>query len=419
MKQQSNLYRESAIKQSIMPDDGVALHLKALPFRTYTYFVCLFCALAVVFLVLGEYRVTESVPGILLPDSGTSKVYAAGTGVLKDLRVTEGNIVTEGESLFSVYNPKTINKFENYTDALIKEIKEKISLSLREKNVKSNLSSFEEQRIKLQIGALNEKLRGLTTQVNNELKHHQILADEVQILEAALKSANGVTSKFLYQQKERERLVAFSNFLANQVDVDHTKNQIKELELELNRIPMMKSLNDIEIEQQISQLNQQLIQLRVTKEHQIKSPIDGVVTAILLKEGDYVTNSTPVMTILQKDSNLSAELYVSSQASGFIELNQTVLIKYRAFPYQKFGVHRGEITEISETIIDPRELSVPLILPEATYRVKVKLDSQTVQSFGNDVRLKAGMLIDAEIVRDKRSILQWLLEPLYSIGGSN
>ena len=64
-------------------------------------------------------------------------------------------------------------------------------------------------------------------------------------------------------------------------------------------------------------------------------------------------------------------------------------------------------------------MKVPLALPEATYRVRVKLDKQTVRSFGNDVELRSGMLVDAEIVRDRRPILEWVLEPLYSIRGKS
>ena len=51
------------------------------------------------------------------------------------------------------------------------------------------------------------------------------------------------------------------------------------------------------------------------------------------------------------------------------------------------------------------------------YRVTARLDSAAVQAFGQQIALKSGMTLSADIRLSQRSLLQWLLEPLYSLRG--
>ena len=45
------------------------------------------------------------------------------------------------------------------------------------------------------------------------------------------------------------------------------------------------------------------------------------------------------------------------------------------------------------------------------------LDQQFVKAYGQDLRLQAGMLVDADIWLDRRRLYEWVLEPLYSVLG--
>lgn len=56
---------------------------------------------------------------------------------------------------------------------------------------------------------------------------------------------------------------------------------------------------------------------------------------------------------LPGDGRLEAELLVSSRAIGFIEPGDRVLLRYQAYPYQKFGHHLGEVARISRSALSP------------------------------------------------------------------
>jgi membrane fusion protein len=54
---------------------------------------------------------------------------------------------------------------------------------------------------------------------------------------------------------------------------------------------------------------------------------------------------------------------------------------------------------------------------EGVYRIRVKLDQQSVQAYGEGKPLRSGMAVDARVVLDERTIAEWALEPLFSIKG--
>jgi Cation efflux system protein CusB domain 1 len=53
---------------------------------------------------------------------------------------------------------------------------------------------------------------------------------------------------------------------------------------------------------------------------------------------------------------MQAELLAPSTSIGFLRPGQRVLLRYSAFPYQKFGEYWGTVTEISRAALQTEEL---------------------------------------------------------------
>ena len=54
---------------------------------------------------------------------------------------------------------------------------------------------------------------------------------------------------------------------------------------------------------------------------------------------------------------------------------------------------------------------------EPSYRVTVDLERQTVTAYGSEVPLRPEMTLKANIIVDRRSLLEWLFDPLLSARG--
>ena len=88
---------------------------------------------------------------------------------------------------------------------------------------------------------------------------------------------------------------------------------------------------------------------------------------------------------------------------------------YDAYPYQKFGIARGEVRTVAAVAQRPDEIGITTESPELLYRVRVAPDASTVQAFGREHALQPGMELSADVVLEDRRLMDWLLEPLKSI----
>jgi membrane fusion protein len=123
---------------------------------------------------------------------------------------------------------------------------------------------------------------------------------------------------------------------------------------------------------------------------------------------------------LPDDGRLEAELLVPSRAIGFIEPGDRVLLRYQAFPYQKFGHQEGHVAAISRSALNPGELGALIgngQQGEPFYRVTVSLARQAITAYGKPEALKPGMLVDADVLGERRRLAEWAFEPLYSLRG--
>lgn len=81
------------------------------------------------------------------------------------------------------------------------------------------------------------------------------------------------------------------------------------------------------------------------------------------------------------------------------------------------GLRVEKLAEISQTVLNPQEIRLAVSVEEPVYRVTVDLDKQSILAGGNPIQLQSGMLLSADILLEKRSLFEWLLEPIYSLRG--
>ncbi|MGK3796914.1 hypothetical protein, partial [Enterococcus faecium] len=86
-----------------------------------------------------------------------------------------------------------------------------------------------------------------------------------------------------------------------------------------------------------------------------------------------------------------------------------------AFPYERFGSFKGTVRAVSRVALDPRQLDAPFKVDEPVYRVSVTPEKQRVNGYGEVVKLQPGMTLSANIILERRSFLEWILEPLNSV----
>jgi membrane fusion protein len=110
-------------------------------------------------------------------------------------------------------------------------------------------------------------------------------------------------------------------------------------------------------DRQISAVKQELAESEARRTVLIRAPEAGVATAAFAEVGHSVDSGLPLVSIVPSNTQLEAELYAPSKSIGFIKSGDAVNIRYQAYPYQKFGIYKGQVLSISRSSIPPAELA--------------------------------------------------------------
>jgi len=371
------------------------------------------------FLILGQYTRRESVAGQLIPSAGLLNVTAINAGTVSQMRVQDGQIVHAGDPLLEISSEQDSATL-GHTHALVSR-----QLDDQRVRLQADLQT-QQQVLAQQTGALADKvnlLRSQITQINAQLVIQQQQADSAQNLLERIEplESRGYVSALQVQQQESTMLDAQAQYKAlmrQQLDLHQQADTAAQ---QLAQLPLDASTQRNDTERKLADINQSAAQNEMQRAVVLRAPCDGVVSSLLLKPGQMVTAGQSLLSLLPSGSTLQAQLLVPSRAVGFIEPGSRVVLRYQAFPYQKFGQHFGHVVEISRSSLTSAEVTAltggsPQQNQEPLYRVQVELDSQTVQAYGKPESLRPGMALDADVLMERRRLIEWVFEPLYGLG---
>jgi membrane fusion protein len=73
---------------------------------------------------------------------------------------------------------------------------------------------------------------------------------------------------------------------------------------------------------------------------------------------------------------------------------------------------------VSDFMMAQNELPIDIQLKEPVYKITVSLAQQSITAYSEEIFLKPGMMLSADVILDERSLFEWLMEPLYSLRGT-
>ncbi|QQX62032.1 HlyD family secretion protein [Pseudomonas chlororaphis] len=392
---------------------------------SFTVLTCLATALAVsvaAFFFFGSYTKRSTISGQLVPVGGQVKVYVPQAGIVFEKFVHEGQRVKRGEPLLTISSERygsdaepvqagISRQLEHRRDSLRGELEKVLRLQLDERDSLSN-----------KVASLQRELAILAQQADSQRRLVALSSDATQRYQGLMDK--GYISVDQLQQRQAELLGQRQALQGLERERATLQQQLTERRNELAGLDARQANQQADIQRQLSALEQNLAESEAKRTLLVTAPETGIATAVLADIGQTVDSSRPLLSIVPADAPLQAELYAPSKSIGFIKPGDSVLIRYQAYPYQKFGQYRGQVRSISQTSVSPAELTsmvggVPGLGKdgEPLYRLQVSLDKQAVMAYGQSHPLQSGMLLDADVLQDTRRLYEWVLEPLYSLTG--
>ncbi len=404
------MQQKNAYKQCL---EGQVSLLQPPSFKYLTLSIFIIVVLALLFLSLGSYARKEHISGVLQPASGIVKLKATQSGRVHELLVKEGDKVLKGQPLLSVISDKQgLSGFDLNQS--------KVEQSLKKMQSTNESIASAKARYQLEFTTLKSDIANLTKQTAQLNIQQNIYQSRIKLNKTLLKKLNKLSDTGYISALEIKRQQDLLLVLQQQT----SKNALDLLVKNggINRLNAQLALISIEHNKQLKRLEEQLANLKlqtsiIKQEHitELRAPASGVVSTLLITKNSPVMNKQSLLSLLPNESEIQATMYISPEAFGFIEIGQQLRLRYQAFPYEKFGIYQGRITEVSANVILPNEMVSLGLISQPSYRISVALEAQTVSAFGKQIPLKAGMKVDADVIIDNRSLLHWLFEPFFSI----
>lgn len=413
----NKLFREEVLKEKTNKWVGEIVIIRPLSFTFYSVFSLILILIIVIFFMYGSYTKKTSVQGQLIPNSGLVKVYSIDAGIILKKYVEEGQNIKKGDVLYEI-SLERIGTQGDIQDAISSQVKLR-NLSLKNELAQVKISQNNEKlEIKNKINTYKVDLVNINNLIESQ-KNRVDIAENLLSRYKTLLQTDSITFE-QYQQK-KDILLEQDSMLQELVrNKNSILSDLKQQEIIINGLNANQDQHLEQLNRDIALTNQELTEAQSKGNLIIKASSSGIATAINIQEGQFVNNSTVLLSIIPKNSDLVAEFYVPSNMIGFIKIGDKVLLRYEAYPYQKFGHANGEISTISKVSLLSSDLpNVSAIFPQqkSVYIVKAKLENQSIMTYGNQQKLQVGMTFEADVLQEKRSVFEWVFEPLISISG--
>lgn len=364
-----------------------------------------------VFLAMGEYTRRSRVQGQLVPDLGVATVVAPEAGVVDRILPGEGERVLAGAPLALVASPRTTQGGGDARVDIAEGIERRRRSVLSAAASHGELLDAREASLRRQRSALGRELGRLRDQLAIR-RRQAALARETLDRYRALRREQYL-SELQVNQQEQALLDLVAGRRALERQQAALQRDLAQVDEALRGLPAERAAREADTARELALLDREHVQNDASGKLLVEAPIAGLVANRLVEPGQAVQAGQPLLTLLPAGSHLRAQLFVPSRAVGFIEPGDEVLLRYQAFPYQKFGHHEGVVRRVSRSAVPGAGGQGG----EPFYRVLVDIRGQSIKAYGRQEPLRPGMLLEADIMGEHRQLYEWVLEPLYSVTG--
>lgn len=375
----------------------------------------LLAAVAVACLLLfGEYAHRSRVGGQLVPDLGVSTVVAPTSGMVGRMTVEEGASVARDQALVRIDLPRVAASGADAHTVIGRGLDDRDSSSAQLAQAQLAQLAVQEQGQHRQLAMLRTELgqvrAGIATR-DAQVRLGRETADRYREV-----AASGYVSVVQVRQQEQAMLEMLNARQVLERQATALAREIAGLEQTLAGLPAQREAIEATARREHALLAQERYRHEADGGVLVKAPLAGLVAHRFVEPGQAVQAGQPLLSLLPKGARLQAQLQVPSRAIGFIRPGDRVRLRYQAYPFQKFGHQGGRVARISRSAVPP-VAGAPSSEPH--YRILVALDRQEVLAYGRPEPLRPGMLLEADILGERRKLHEWLLEPLYSLRGGD
>jgi len=418
--------------------------------------ILLFCA-ALVWAWWGTIDIVASATGKIVPSDRTKVIQPFETGVVRSIRVQDGQAVKAGDVLIEL--DPTVNAAERdhlHDDLLAEQLNiarlraalgggdDPVADFTPPVDADPALTSTQRQLLLNQVTEHRAKIAALARQQAQKEAEEATTAATIHKFAAMIPVVQQRVDirKTLMDQGLSSKLSYFETLqllVEQQEDLSVQKSHLHEAEAAAAALRETRgqavaeyrhTLSDelAKAEQKANGLAQDLLKAeQKTRLQLLTAPVDGMVQQLAIHTvGGVVTPAQSLLMVVPSDSRLEIEAMVSNRDIGFVHPGQEAEIKIDTFNFTRYGLLQGQVLTVSQDAVirdrqqdrsndrgpgTQNDTSEPKG-QELNYSARISLDRTRMQIDDRKVDLSPGMAVTVEIKTGSRMILSYLLSPL-------
>jgi adhesin transport system membrane fusion protein len=358
-------------------------------------------ALAVgVFLVWAAFAGLDEIAsgrGEIVPTNKPQVIQSLEGGILADLAVNEGQRVEKGQILARLHAA--------IFQSAVSDLQEQLTaLDIRRLRLEAEMAgqtSFDVPPAYLEQA---EK---------TVLSERALLTARQDDHQARLKGTTGIVEETKSELAMLEKMLKRN--LVPEIEVTKVRRTLAEHRL---RLAETKSERDLDIANQYAETLQKLNSIREQLKGRqdqltrttLTSPITGIVNQVSISTiGGVVTPGEEILQIIPLDEELFVEAKIAPRDIANIRTGQDVTVKLSAYDYSIYGSLKGTVALVSaDTLVDERSRD-----QQPYYLIRVALEPLKTEGRQAEIEMRPGMIADVEVQVGNKTLLQYLLKPLY------
>lgn len=366
------------------------------------------------FASMASYSRKELASGWLTPDQGVIRALAPQGGRVERLLAEEGDVLFDGAPIARLRLDSETE--DGATGAqILRALQDQLVAA--DHTAANEIARLEQEGVRLR--ALLEGYASEQSELDRQIELQSVrveLADDQVARAEELAERGYIAGRELVDRRmlalaSRQELADLERAAAG------LRRQITDAQAGLVSLPLQIETEQGRAASARAALSERISAQSARTETLVTAPSVVRVAAVPVRPGQSLAPGDTVAVLMPEDGQLVAELYLPTRAAGFIRVGQEVRVMYQAYPHQRFGTGSATITRISRTVLAPEEAAIPgLTLHEPVFRVEAVLARSEIVAYGETILLQPGLMVDADIVIDRRSLLEWLFDPLFAAG---
>ncbi len=372
--------------------------------------------------------------GQVIPSQRIQQIQNLEGGIVQEISVQEGQLVEKDEVVMRIDNEAAGSQ---YRENLIRSIEYEASIARLEALINNSNPIYSPQVLEFPelVQRQNDMLNIGKRKQESEL---QVLAlqSDTRKREAAEQKENKkqlLQSLALIEKQRSLALAALKAKAYSELDFLEIEQKIQSINAELaaldHSIPRLEvaaieaeerqNLRKAELEAlartELNEIQIQLLSLKElltaggdrVKRTEMRSPVKGIVNSILANTvGGVVAPGATVMEIVPLDDTLIIEAKFSPADIAFIYPGQKAKVRLTAYDFSIYGGIEATVENIGADTLQNQQ-------GETFYQVKIVTSNSYRNDQNEELPIMAGMTAEVDIITGKKSIMDYLLKPLF------